>query len=72
MKKWFFDLFSESSDVSMVRFLSFVCVIAACIVAIYSVLKGADLNAASILCGTFLAAGLGSKVVQKFAEKGES
>jgi hypothetical protein len=25
MKQWFADLFSESSDVSMTRFLCFVC-----------------------------------------------
>lgn len=69
MKAWFKDLFSESSDVSMGRFLSFVCVGSACLIALYAIMAGSDLNAVSLLCGTFLGAGIGSKVVSKFAEK---
>ena len=65
---WFKSLFSESSDVSMTRFLSFVCVISATLIAVYGVLKGSELSTLSVLCGTFLGAGFGGKVVQKFAE----
>lgn len=71
MKSWFLSLFSESSDVSMGRFLSFVCVAIAGLVAIYSVARQLDLNAASVLCGTFLAAGISGKVISKFAENGD-
>ena len=69
--QWFKDLFSESSDVSMGRFLSFICVIAACAVALKAVVSGSNLSEAAVLCGTFLGAGISGKVISKFAEKGE-
>ena len=53
MINWLKDAFSESSDVSMMRLLSFVCVISACVVACTGLYKGANLSELSILCGTF-------------------
>ena len=65
---WIRDLFREDSKVSMTRFLALVCVLNATIIALYGILKGADLSAISMLSGTFLASGLGAKVTQKFIE----
>jgi predicted ABC-type sugar transport system permease subunit len=68
---WFKSLFSESSDVSMTRFLSFLAVVTACLIAFKVVVGGGDLSAASVLCGTFLAAAFTGKVAQSFAERDE-
>jgi hypothetical protein len=71
MKKWFRELLAEQEgggSPSMTRFLSLVCVIVATLIALIALSKGLDLNAAAILCSTFLAFGTGSKVIQKFAE----
>lgn len=68
MKNCLKELFAEKGNVSMVRVLSFVCVVNATAIALYGILKGTDLSALSILCGTFLAAGLGAKVAQKSIE----
>lgn len=68
MKQWLKDLFSDSSTVSMVRVLSFICVVTASGVAIYSVAKGSNLDSVSVLCGTFLGIGMGAKVSQKAIE----
>lgn len=70
MKDWVLQLFSSSGGVSMVRFLSFICVLTACIIALASIHKSeSEINAAAVLCSTFLGFGLGAKVTQKFAEK---
>ncbi len=62
MLSWFKNLFSQSSDVSMTRFLSFICVVTACTLAF---VKGPDSGS---LVTTFLMTGLGAKVSQKFIE----
>lgn len=69
MLVWFRDLFSESSDVSMTRFLSFVCVMAAVGIGVTGVCKGSDVTG---LCTVFLSAGLSAKVAQRFIESKES
>lgn len=71
MKDFILKLISESSDLSMTRFLSSVCVLTACSIAIYGMMKGLDLNQLIGLCSTFLGFGLGAKVTQKFAENKE-
>lgn len=68
MKQWLKDLFSDSGSVSMVRVLSFICVVTASGVAIHAVTVGSNLDSVSVLCGTFLGAGLGAKVGQKMVE----
>jgi hypothetical protein len=65
MKQFFLNLLAENSNVSMTRFLSFICVITACSIAVYGMYKGLDLNQLIGLCSTFLGFGLGAKVVQK-------
>lgn len=69
MLKWFRDLFSESSDVSMTRFLSFLCVATSMLVAVVGVYRAQDVTA---LCTVFLSAGLGAKVWQRSIESKES
>lgn len=69
MKKFLLAMFSESGNVSMIRVLSFVCVMTACGIAIAAVSLNRDINAISVLCGTFLGIGIGGKVMQKGKEK---
>jgi hypothetical protein len=66
--RWFGDLFKESSDVSMTRFLSFVCVITATLIALVATVKCENLDSVTGICSVFLGFGLGAKVSQKFAE----
>ncbi len=69
MKKFLLDMFSESSNVSMMRVLALICVLTACAIAIRASLIGcSDLNSVSILCSTFLAGGIGGKVLQRASE----
>lgn len=65
MKKFILELLSESSTTSMTRFLSAICVLTACSIAIYGMYTKTDLNQLIGLCSTFLGFGLGAKVVQK-------
>lgn len=71
MKNFTLKLISESSELSMTRFLSAVCVLTACSIAIYGMVKCIDLDQLIGLCSTFLGFGLGAKVTQKFAENKE-
>jgi len=57
------DLFSESSNASMMRFMCFIVCVTACYVAIF---KGQDSVG---LVATLLASAFGGKGLQKFAEK---
>jgi len=68
----FKKLFSESSEVSMTRVLSFMCVLTACLIVIYSMHKAIDLNSVAGICSTFLGFGLSAKVIQKQIEVSES
>lgn len=69
MLNWFKDLFSESSDVSMTRFLSFVCVMSGVLIALIGTIKVQDVTA---LVTIFLSAGLGAKVWQRSIESKET
>jgi hypothetical protein len=62
----FKDFFSESSDYSMTRLLSFMCVVAALLIALYGVYRQQEVSA---IVGLFLGSGLSAKVAQSFAEK---
>lgn len=68
MKEFIKQLLSDSGSVSMMRFLSLICVLVASGIAIHAINAGSDLNAASVLCGTFLGSGIGGKVIQKISE----
>lgn len=68
MKRFIYELLSDKGSVSMMRLLSLVCVITASGIAIHAVTIGSDLNATSVLCGTFLGAGIGGKIAQKVTE----
>lgn len=68
MKVFIKSLFSESGTVSMTRVLSAACVIMACIIIIYGMIRGLDLNSLAGICSTFLGFGLGAKVAQKSLE----
>jgi hypothetical protein len=65
MKQFIAQLLAEKGSVSMTRFLSAICVLTACSIAIYGMYTKTDLNQLIGLCSTFLGFGLGAKVVQK-------
>lgn len=69
MLNWFKSLMSESGDVSMTRFLSLLCVVTACLIAITASALNTVNESITFLCGTFLSIGLGAKVGQKFIEQ---
>lgn len=52
----------------MMRLLSLICVVTASGIAIYAVINNRDVNAISVLCGTFLGAGITGKIFQKMSE----
>lgn len=60
-------LFSDSGNVSMMRFCMILVVVVACVVAVLSVIKGYA-NAPALVGGMLLSA-FGGKGIQKFAER---
>jgi hypothetical protein len=68
MIDWLKRLFSSDGSVSMMRFLSFLCVLTACLIGLKVTVMGGDMSTAAVLCSTFLGFGIGGKVSQKFAE----
>ena len=69
MKDFIRQLFSESGNISMMRVLSLICVLAACGIAIYGLnAPVVDYSGLTLLCSTFLGAGIGGKVAQKIQE----
>ncbi len=71
MRLFFRRLLSDQGDLSMTRFLSMICVFTACGIAVYTLYKGQAGDSIVGLVSTFLAAGFGGKVVQRFAESKE-
>ena len=66
------SLISDSGNNSMTRFLSLVCVIAACLIALLGLTVGQHTpESLADLCATFLGAGLGAKVWQRSIESNE-
>lgn len=62
----FRQLLSETGTLSMVRFLSLVCVVTAALLSLLGLYTTQhSLESVAILCGTFLGAGMGAKVLQK-------
>lgn len=61
-------LFSDNSDISMMRFMCLVSLFLGGGIACYGISHGQDLNALAILCSVFVGAAFGGKVGQKFAE----
>ena len=70
--KFFKELLSDVSTVSMTRFLSLICVLSAVLISVSVVYKGQSLDSAVGLVSVFLGAGFAGKVAQKFAEVKES
>lgn len=68
MKALIKSLISDSGAVSMTRVLSAACVLMACIIILYGMIRGLDLNSLAGICSTFLGFGLGAKVAQKSLE----
>jgi hypothetical protein len=68
MKKWFRELFGDSGSVSMIRVLSLICVLTACLIGLKVTVMGGDMSTAAVLCSTFLGFGIGGKVTQKWTE----
>lgn len=64
----FRDIFSAQGNISAMRIMAFIALMVAAFVAIYALIMGRDLTAASVLCGAFLAAAFGGKALQSFSE----
>ena len=63
------QLFKDSGgQLSSVRASMFLCVLGAIGLGFYGIAKGVDITSLGILCGGFLAAGIGGKVYQKGRE----
>lgn len=63
------NLFSENGSVSAMRVMSLICIFASCGIAIYGLNRPViDYSGLTLLCGTFLSAGMGGKVLQKSQE----
>lgn len=63
------ELLSDQGDISMMRFMSVICVMAAVGTAICGIYKGSDLSSVAILVSAFLVPSFTGKVSQSFAEK---
>lgn len=71
MFSFFKDLFSPHSNVSSMRFMSFICVTTASIVSIIGVQKGSDLTALGMLVASLLVPAFTGKAAQKHTESKE-
>lgn len=66
-------LLSDEGNVSMTRFLSLLCVMAALLISFFTLYKDLSADTAVGLVSVFLGAAFGGKIAQKFAEvKSES
>jgi len=66
--EFFKSMFSESSEISSLRVMSFLCVCFSFIIALYALHNGSDPEKASWLVAAFLAPAFGGKVWQKSME----
>ena len=64
------ELLKADGSVSSMRVAMFICVITGCAVGVIGLYKGSDLLTLSGLVATYLAAGIGGKVIQKSKENG--
>lgn len=62
------ELLSSKSDLSMVRFMSLICIIAATIIACYGVYVGKDLSGLAVLVSAFITPAFAGKVIQRHLE----
>lgn len=65
MKQFIKEMLNESGTVSSVRFMALACVACASACAFYGLYSGKDLTGVSVLCGVFLSAAFGGKIMQK-------
>lgn len=64
-------LLDPKSDVSSMRAMGFIALIAAIIIAVIGLFKGVDLNNLGILCGVFVGPAFLGKAAQHFSESRE-
>ena len=69
MKEFFRALLSDQGDLSMTRFLSLLCIIAALTISVVCLYRSQPADSIVGLVGVFLASGFGGKVAGAFAEK---
>lgn len=69
MRDFFSKLFSENGGVSAMRVMAMLCCIAAIVIAIIGLSHSpVDYSGLSLLCGAFLSAAMGGKLLQKKVE----
>lgn len=72
IKQFCKEILSDTGSYSMTRFLSLSCVFTSIFIAIYTLFHDGNLDATIGIISTFLAAGIGGKVIQRFAEVKEN
>ena len=63
------SLFSEASDISMMRVSTFLLVLDGCGVSLWGLVRDKPLSEVAMLAGTAWGIALGGKAAQKFAER---
>lgn len=72
MLEYLKKIFSEASDISSMRIMSFLSLIIGAIVSLIGLFKGSELFGLATLAGVFVGSAFGGKVLQKIQEiKGE-
>jgi hypothetical protein len=68
MLDWIKNIFKSDSEVSSMRVMSMISLLTGCYIGISGLYQGKNLSELAILCGTFLGAAMGGKVLQKQTE----
>ncbi len=63
------EFFKETGSLSMMRLMSFTCVLAAVSIAVVGIYKGSDLGSLGVLVSSFLIPAFTGKAAQSFTEK---
>ncbi len=62
-------MFSDGNKISMMRVVTFICVVCAAMVAVLSIILNRDLSGTATLVSSLLIPAFGGKAFQSYAEK---
>jgi hypothetical protein len=69
MKQFLLKAFGDGGDVSMMRLMSFICVVAATVIGVAGLYRGSNLSELAVLVGSFLVPAFTGKAAQTFSNK---
>lgn len=72
LKRLYISLFSENSEISIMRVMSIMSLVFAATISIVGLYQDKNLTDLAILVGVFVGSAFGGKAVQKFAEVKET